>query len=475
MPPISRLASPAREFDPKSLIPGTAVAAGALAGILIAASPPLGLGLVLIACFALIVGLNLPAALSVAAGILFLRHLSAVSIAPTVMALLLLSGWTATLRSHRQHVAHLVRQHRKLANVVLGMLLWVSMSVLWASDPQNALSEAWPWYLAAIVFLLVATTVRKPEHVRMIVAGFVAGAVVSVLIGLVGGGLTSSADAVERATETEGRLQGGGGDPNYLAAGLVPAGLLAGALVASSRRVVVRIALVAAIALLAVGLVATQSRAGLLAAAVACLATLVVQRGRGRLCAAALISLVVGVGALWLAANPEAWQRVSSFDDGGNGRSDIWLVASRMTEDHPLVGVGIGDFPLRSREYVREPGNLNYVRLIAEQPQVVHNTYLQVLVETGAIGLGLFLAAVVGCIAAAWRAARLLDNAYDGELAGLARAVVMAQFALLAASFFISNETDLRLWVLLGLGPALLTMARAFAAGSGAPARSAMT
>jgi O-antigen ligase len=473
MPPISRPALLAR-FEPTSLIPVVAVAAGALVGVLIAASLPLGLGLVLIACFALIVGLNLPAALALAAGVLFLRHLSVVAIGPTVIALLLLFGWTATLRSHREHVARLLRQHRKLGNVVLGLSLWVSVSVLWASDPENALSEAGVWYLTAIVFLIVATTVRKPEHVQMVAAGFVAGAVASVLIGLVAGGLSSSADAVERATATEGRLQGGAGDPNHLAAGLVPAGLLAGALLAGSRRVVVSIALMAAMGLLAVGLVATQSRAGLLAAAVACIATLVVQRGRGRLYAAALISLVVGVGALWVAANPGAWERITSFDDGGNGRSDIWLVASRMTEDHPLVGVGIDDFRARAAEYVREPGKLEYVRLIAERPEVVHNTYLQVLVETGVIGLGLFLAAVLGCVAATWRAARLLGNPDDRALAGLARGVVLAQFAMLAASFFISNETDLRLWLLLGLGPALLTIARALppAAASG---RSGMT
>jgi O-antigen ligase len=461
---IARLASPARGFDSRSLIPVAAVAVGALVGIVLAASIPLGVGLVAIAAFALILGLSLPVALSLAVGVLFLRHLSAVSVGPTAIALLLLFGWTATLRSGRDHLERLVRQHRKLWNVALGLLLWVSLSVLWASDPANGLSEAWPWYLTAVLFLIVATTVRTPQHVAMIAAGFVAGAVVSVAIGLLGGGLTSSADAIDRATETEGRLQGGGGDPNYLAAGLVPAGLLAGALASGTRRLSARVALVLAVAVLAVGLAATQSRAGLLAAGLACLATLVVHRGRARLYAVALISLVVGMGAIWFTANPEAWQRISSFDDGGNGRSDLWLVARRMSADHPLAGVGIGDFPLRSAEYVREPGSLEYVRLIAERPHVVHNMYLQVLVETGVIGLALFVAAVLACMAAAWRAARLLDNARDAATANLARAVVLAQLAMLGAGAFISYETDLRMWVLFALGPALLTMARARAA-----------
>jgi O-antigen ligase len=460
MSPIARLASPARGPDARSLIPVAAAAAGALVGIVLAASIPLGLGLVAIAGFALIVGLSLPVALSIAVAVLFVRYLSVVSVGPTVMALLLLLGWAATLRTRREQLEQLVSQHRGLLNIGLGLLLWLSLSVLWASDPANGLSEAWPWYLTAIVFLIVATTVRTPQHAVMIAVGFVAGAAASVAIGLAGGGLTSSADAIDRATATEGRLRGGGGDPNFLAAGLVPAAVLAGALVAGTRRLTARVALVAAIALLAVGLAATQSRAGLLAAGLAGLATLIVQRGRARLYAVALIALVVGVGAIWFTANPDAWQRVSSFDDGGNGRSDLWLVARRMSADHPLTGVGIGDFRVRSDEYVREPGSLEYVRLIAERPHVVHNTYLQVLVETGAVGLALFVAAVMGCMAAAWRASRLFDDARERRAAALARGVVLAQLAMLGAGFFISYQTDLRMWVLLALGPALLAIAR---------------
>jgi hypothetical protein len=44
-------------------------------------------------------------------------------------------------------------------------------------------------------------------------------------------------------------------------------------------------------------------------------------------------------------------------------------------------------------------------------------------------------------------------------MATLARTVVVAQVAMLAASFFISNGHDRRTWVLLALGPALVATA----------------
>jgi O-antigen ligase len=191
----------------------------------------------------------------------------------------------------------------------------------------------------------------------------------------------------------------------------------------------------------------------------ASLATLVVFRGKPRLYAIAVTTVVLGAGALWFAAYPGAWERLTSFDDGGNGRSDLWQVASRMAEDHPLAGVGLGDFTVRSAEYVREPGSLEFVRLIAERPHAVHNMYLQLQAELGILGLGLFLAVVVACMAASWRAASLLDAAGDSATAVIARAVLLAQFAMLVAGLFISYSTDERLWVLLALGPALLAVA----------------
>jgi len=85
--------------------------------------------------------------------------------------------------------------------------------------------------------------------------------------------------------------------------------------------------------------------------------------------------------------------------------------------------------------------------------------YLQLLTDLGIVGLGLFQAVARACMPASWRAASLLDTARDFGTAVIARAVLLAQFAMLVAGIFISYPTDECLWVLLALGPAFPAVA----------------
>jgi O-antigen ligase len=89
----------------------------------------------------------------------------------------------------------------------------------------------------------------------------------------------------------------------------------------------------------------------------------------------------------------------------------------------------------------------------------VHNTYLQLLAETGAIGLALYLLVVALALSASWRAATRFRSRGMGDMEALAQATFTAQVGILAASVFLSIGNDFRAWLLFGLGPALLGLA----------------
>jgi O-antigen ligase len=215
------------------------------------------------------------------------------------------------------------------------------------------------------------------------------------------------------------------------------------------------VALLCAMAALTVGLAATESRGGAIAAIVAAFAALVVFRHRFVI-VLVMIAFAVGAGLAFASTEPGALKRITNVSDGGSGRSDLWRVAWRMTEDHPLVGVGLGNFPAQSPLYVREPGELVAVGQIVETKQRTHNTYLEMLSETGIVGLLLFLLVLGSALGAATVAVRRLQAAGERVAADLIRGVLVASLAALAASAFLSNGSDKRLWLLLALGPGVL-------------------
>jgi O-antigen ligase len=417
----------------------------------------LGIGLLMALIYAPLVLVNLPVALAVWVAVEFNASLPALSVGPNATGILILVGWLGTIGVRRDAIAEVLRAHRKMIGAGALFLVWLALSAVWAADPSLTGGDIPQWIAAGFVLVVVATTVSTPRHAYLIIGGFVIGAAISVTIGIFSGGLTTSATALETAGAGDGRLQGGGGDPNYLAAGLVPAFVLAGALLSRARGPIARWSIVVTMGLLGLGLAATQSRGGLVAAGVALIAALVFSRRRGAVLAT--VGVIVVSAAAWFATSPTAWQRVSHFDGGGTGRTELWTVGWRIYQEHALLGVGLNNFRAESFRYVRRPGKLQFVNLISERPDVVHNTYLQLLVETGVIGLGLFLTVIAACLRAAWLAGRKFEAIGDDRLSELSRTVLVACIGMLSASVFVSNGADSRLWIILALGPALLAIA----------------
>lgn len=344
------------------------------------------------------------------------------------------------------------RLRRREVTLFLLFLLWVLLTLVWAPEGGAASDTIFRLMRSGVVFFAVLVLVREPRHLRWLAAAFVVGTVLSILSGVASGGLGAS-------TSDEGRLRGGTSDPNYLAAAIVPALMFTGALASMRLRPLLRAALGAGALVLAIGLAATESRGGFLALLLVAVVALASWRGR-RLTIASFIGLFAIGAAAFFIASPSSWHRVTHNTDNGSGRSDIWQVAWRVVEDHPIGGAGLAQFPVVSPDFIRRPGALSRADLLVDQRIVVHNAYLQLWAETGIVGLLLFAGIVGTSLAASVGATRRFEAAGDVEMATLARAAILALVGALAASFFLSNIDDQRLWVLIAFGPALLAVAQ---------------
>jgi Lipid A core - O-antigen ligase and related enzymes len=417
----------------------------------------LGLAVVLGVCYAPLVLLDLTMALAVFVAVLFVQDVSAFSVGPNTIGVLVLLGWLGTFvtRSSRRIV---LREQSRLLQLLGLFGLWLTLSLIWADNASDTAEGLKNWLIAILPFVLVMTALHRPRDVTAIGIAFIVGAVASVTIGIASGALSAAESSINE-TAVSGRFTGGGGDPNVQAAGYLIALFLCAGFWGIARRRLARVALLVAFVVVAIGFFATQSRGGLIALAVASIAGLVISPRQRKRLLALTAAAGVGLGIVAL-VNPAAIARMTDIGGGTSGRNDLWKVAWTIFNRHHWIGIGLNNFQAVEPHYALKSGQLKRVDLIVEAPHLVHNLYLQLLTETGVIGFAIFLMLIAACMHATWLAARRFDAVARVDFGDLARAVLMAEIAMLATQFFISDGDDPRLWILLGLGPVLLALAR---------------
>lgn len=157
-------------------------------------------------------------------------------------------------------------------------------------------------------------------------------------------------------------------------------------------------------------LVATGGRAGQLSFVLLLpLALWMLYPGRWRLWAMAVVTL----GVVGLVTSPQVQKRIEEartdiqLYQAGNAETSVglrlvfWEGALLMAKEHPLLGVGTGDYKI-------EMARLHQLHLIPDTPSFSesthpHNSYLAYIADLGLIGLSIFLWFLWTATQEAWR------------------------------------------------------------------------
>lgn len=207
-------------------------------------------------------------------------------------------------------------------------------------------------------------------------------------------------------------------------------------------------------------LLAVQSRAawlavvvsGLVVAVVALVARrpLALSRGMRRLLVAilvggitALVGLVAVIGTdtplgRFLQATLVSRPHQAGLPADG-GRTMIWGVAVRMVADHPLTGVGAGNFTVRLHEYYGGD-DLDFTTLSSDNWIQPHDDFLWVAAEKGLPGLVIFVAIFLAA-AAAIRTVIMAGGVGDARLALTCLGSLVAYVVFSAVDFPLDRVT----------------------------------
>jgi O-antigen ligase len=218
----------------------------------------------------------------------------------------------------------------------------------------------------------------------------------------------------------------------------------------AGHRLAVRVGAVVALAVLLVGFVRSGSRGGFIAIVAVGAFVLVryspIPAGR-RLAAAALAAAVVAGSA-----SEQYWEQMGTITSDADynrtdesGRIQIWARGLGYMRDHPVFGVGAGNF--QAAEGLLSPFAERQQFGVGVRWNAAHNTFIQAGAELGVPGLILF-AGVIACAFLAVRRARRSG-------AVLAPAITASLVGFVVGAFFLSLAYSEILYTLVALAAGL--------------------
>jgi len=257
-------------------------------------------------------------------------------------------------------------------------------------------------------------------------------------------------------TSNDYRLAGSLGDPNLFALVMVVLVPLAVERVINEKKFFFKALAFYALLVIGMTIIFTFSRGGFLALCVV-IAMLVIWRKPP------LTYLLIGSVVIIMSFQilpPSYAERMATLTDvfsqsevemrndvSFRGRFSEAGVAWIMFRDHPIIGVGPGNY---NSEY------MNYSRQLGWDPRVeargAHNLYLEVAAEQGITGITIFLFILYSVFSGLLRASRNFRKLKQDALADMAIALFIGFSGYCTASIFLHNIFPYYLWMLIGLG-----------------------
>lgn len=412
------------------------------------------LGLLAVA-FVFVAISRLPLAIAAFIVLTFPEHLpgsfgAGATLAKPVGALLVLA-WVGAVLTRRAELPLLPRVQPVLFWALAGLLVFGGVSTIWAAAPSQTQTALGRLLLNAALLVVTYTAASTRRGFRTILYAYLLGSAITSLYTIASGGYNG----------VSGRLAGVV-DTDYFAAALIPAILVACFLFVTTGSLRTRWLSGAVVGADLAAFVLTQSRGAIVGLAVALLMAIVVAgRARPRMVALVLILVAGGVGYYfgYKPAHIFGNRQHGGLSAASSGRIDLWRVALRVAEGHPVGGVGLGNFQTVEPSYATQTLNIEFSRYIVTYRLVAHSTYLQVAAELGLVGLVLLLAVFGLPLRLAGRVLSRLDRERD-ELEFHVRGLVAGTIGMLIAYAFLSAEFEKPLWLLLALlaaAPALLS------------------
>jgi len=349
------------------------------------------------------------------------------------------------------------------AILILSYGLIVFGSIFYAADLTNAESAAQDYWKDGLIAVLVAALIQNRSVFRhviwaLLLSGIFVGSlsVYQYLTGSFTNNFFGFAEApLLQIVDAEGyRVAGPIGDPNFYAQIMVVLVPLAINRMSDEKSLLLKLLAAYGVLVISLTVIFTFSRGGFIALAIALCAAALYRPPRLSM---TLVLLAVSVVSLLLLPSTftNRFSAVTGIITGSRdirsessleGRASEMITAWQMFIDHPILGVGVKNYPVFYQKYSRQLGLDD--RTTMREP---HNLYLEVAAETGILGLLIFFTILFYVFHNIHRAMKDFALTGDADFRNMIGAYASGFIGYLAASVFIHGAYPRYLWLLVGI------------------------
>ena len=267
----------------------------------------------------------------------------------------------------------------------------------WPGMSAGYLQNTWPLIALVGVGVLCGMSNRVVAR-RTLAALTIVGAMGAAELIAGGGNIQVGvlSNGVDAAKLQRSYIAGGGSttyDANYSAAFfvmMIPYALM----FATQKKGMLRWIGIVAVPVLGMGMIKTGSRGGVIAAMVLAICIVIFADKKAR--PKTIVILAIGFAAMMASPHSELTQRIRTlftgedynFDSKG-GRWQIWANGLTMLLQRPVLGVGIGAFPVADQS-------------LGSGYMDAHNSYVQIAAELGFPGITAFIIMILAAFKAVW-------------------------------------------------------------------------
>lgn len=326
-------------------------------------------------------------------------------------------------------------------NWAIGLFLMaVILSNFVAIDPPVTIDRTFKLLRVLSLYLVVVNVVRTETDLRRLVWVFLISGFVCALYGLYGYYFDRT------LLDTEGRVTGTMDDPNEFAAAMTARLPLTLCLLSAEKHRLRKSLLLVGAGIIIWSITLSGSRGGLLALGLSLILFVLLQKNKAAWLAIAGTVVLVVLTAMPLGLK----QRVGLVPSNGQGsdssverRTTYQVYGIQLFREHPILGVGLDGFAeayARSEYRFLQAGHVK---------RIAHNTYLEIVVGTGLVGLVPFVLLLGLSLFTSWKLAGC--RARYSYLASVSLGLFAGIAGYSLACFFLSQQYEKTPWLLIAM------------------------